>query len=177
MSVAEITRAPQSILRDWVRGLVDDGESELSVALLLPRAQEQFARDPEFAHALVVAVLPGLLSEAVRKTLGVERQAVKIGLSTITQEALDELVVAKLSRWFENSHNSTHTSLMELTRPEIRYAVEQRKQQVRGHILAVKFLEELAAGLRSDKQTIGERYSESQLVAIARKYYGREIGQ
>lgn len=166
----QATMPPQLILRQWVNELADTG-MELSPGILLPMAVERFSTDPMFVQGLLQAAMPGLVSEALRMTVGTKRAAARRGTWFVTDGQLSAKQRARWERWYE-SNGSTYQPLKTMRRDDLNGAITIRSAQIATGIATVEFLRTLQAGLRSDFETIEQRYSDTELAEIHTRFFG-----
>ena len=167
------TTDPKVILREWIGQKLEE-QGEISASSLYDEAYATFGADEEFMQAVFAAALPTLLDEAMRSVMSRERARkglVKFGDGVATEEHVQALMVKSLLRWYENSLGNIHVPLLRMTRSQLDYAIDQRQQQVKGHMRRIAFLQDLRSGLENDLQTIEECYTEAELAAIMRRHF------
>jgi hypothetical protein len=168
-----VPRTPQSILREWVQREIN-GVSRVALGDLLPLARQRFAKDKEFQQAVVNYSLPGLVEDALRQAMHGNRRFTRTGFSYTTPEEVDNLVKNKLAHWLENSSSSVHAPILRMVRPELDYAIEQRRKRATSELQVASFMQELRDGLPDDTTQPIDFYSKEDLARIYTKHFSRE---
>lgn len=173
MSVAELIRERTSrparlILREWVKEFIED-KDEVTTEGLVEAAYRRFAHDDEFVEAILADGIALLVPTIANDVWGASRRMVSVSSGSVSREAL-EVRTNRFASMFENAGDGKHVSLLAMKRPQLRVAIEERAADVDGRIRTLGFLKDVESGLKNDKQTVGEKFTESQLESIWNKH-------
>lgn len=163
MAAPAKVRTTRQIVRAFLADALD-GEDRIDTLDLILRARQHFDHDNEFQQALLDEALAVLVStelEALVRNLRDSRLA-------DTGDARAKEIAAKM---FEHVGGTMRKSLLAMTRPDLRYAANEREHQAVGLLKWARFERALAKGLRDDTTTVDERYSDDAFDTIWREHF------
>lgn len=167
MSVAPVlttapSRTPRQILREWLQTVTGESD-QYDVAELSARAVRRFDDDSEMKAACLAYAVQDLMPQVAAAEFRRGRENAR--------RDIEDAVARKLATWYEHIGDTTHKRLLEMTRPELRFASEQREARAAGELRAAGFLRDLDSGLKSTKQTVRQRYDDAEITTVWRRHY------
>jgi hypothetical protein len=162
----------RNILRRWFRNH-SKGRTEFDVADEVVAATRALRNDPVFLDAVVHEAVALLLPQIIGNSLSRDRRMARLGEKFVSKEYLEAVIFDRLSRhWFENVGGSVHKAITECTKPELRYAREQREARVKTEMKVIAFEQRLEDGLPDNVTKVGDHYDASALANIWRVTIG-----
>lgn len=160
----------RTLLREWVEEQIHS-EGGYSVSDLITRAELQFTGDEEFTGALLrdgLAVLVPLVANEVTTN---DAAFVRTASGSVNREGLEARSKEMMARIFLSLGDGRKVSLLSLTKPELRTAIDLRRPAWDTEGKTLDALEEIYSGLPNSKITVGECLSEDRLAQIWKKHF------
>lgn len=178
MATAEVIElhqaSPLAALRAAVKEAVADRE-EYTVKELQAEMVAELLRSSDFteeaARLWVVETVPGVLASVEHDQ---RRKTIRFGSGSVSAERFEVEVVERFGKWMETVGVGQRKSLPSLRRPELRYAIDHRREQVRGELRIISWQEDIYRGMKNDRQTVGEIYDEKKLASLWSKHFREE---
>jgi hypothetical protein len=160
------------MLASWFR-VHAKGRTEFDMADEVAAAKRALRNDADFLDAVVEDAVAMLLPQVINSALSRDRRLVRTGERYVAKADLEKVIMERLSKqWFENVGGSVHKAITACTRPELRYAREQREARVKTEQKIIAFEAKLEDGLPDDVTTVGDHYDAGALADIWKSTIG-----
>ncbi len=171
----EKTSTARMLLREFLEHVLE-GEDEIVVGEVMMYAQAKFVGDEEFHQALLAEVFPVMVADELRDIIHRRRSAaisryVPTAFGGISQEKLDARAKDIAARIFVRTKPGVRKSFMVLVKPEIKADVIERKARIAGEQLWVGLEEEILQGMKNNKATVDESFTDAAFERIWRKHF------
>jgi type I site-specific restriction endonuclease len=163
MLEAVTTESPS--LRELLTKFVDDvyeTSDEVELGVLVAIARKHFARNKEFMDALVREAFWHFTREISHEVRGRRRDPNALGQLEISE---------RLDRVFAHVGDSRHRKILQMTRPEHRFAAAERESQAAMQLRWAGYHRAIADLHRDDKCTTADCVSLEQLDSLWQRYF------
>lgn len=171
MATAEMIRTARAILRDFTNGYVAEGieAGELDYNEAVAEAETMFLEDEEFkaaaAYELLHSMVPALIAQKIRGN----RDLLPTARGAVTGKRIDKTARERLADRMESVGHGKYLSLLEMTRPQLRHVLDERKTRVAGELREIKFLTDLVK-LYPDNDTPLKNIAAHRLDAVIKEH-------
>lgn len=158
-------------IRQWVQAEIEEADS-VDLPSLANDALDHFRTDEAFVHALMEDAIRPRVYDIARHVLSETRGAgnpIELGDEIVTGEEFKKRsrnMSAKFARWMEHAGEDGHIRFTKMRKPQLITAASERKKRGLTELKIAEFEQRVAAGMKSDNETVDQRYSAEDLQSI-----------
>lgn len=152
----------RAVLAQWVRAQIA-GKDEVDIPQLAKATLNHFRPNATFIDALVDEVFPDMVYEMVRSVLASTR-LIEAGDVMIAPAKLKARAASRWDRWLEHT-GEHHVRLMEMNRPQLLAAANERKDRGMHEMRLSKLFRKLAGSVGVG-QVVKDVFSPEEIEAL-----------
>ena len=167
------TQSSRGRIREAVESIIEESAS-FDMPMVIQSVVSEIDEDPEWRRQVLKESITSHVRAVAGEVLNYRRRnglpiPVLSGHRKLTPTEVTDYVEREADRfetWAENA-GGRYIRLLDMNRSQLKDAARQRVGRVLGDLHHARLLWQIAAGLKDDEQTVGQRYTTEQLARLS----------